>query len=163
MPRKVVDTGQIVSLEPVPPAPAPTPTADIPVEFVQPLMPAQYDLIIYRGDTYEWQFEILAIDGNPINIKGWRFKAEIRANIDGQLMASMNEMSRDDPAGTIVLRLANDQTRNVTSDGEWDLEAITNDGWVRTILFGTVTVEGDVTTGNVNYTSGYDYSRNWGT
>lgn len=162
MPKRIVDTGDTISLAEIPSVPVPTPT-DIPVEEVQPLLPAQYNLVVYRGDTYEWQFEIFAIDGNPVDIKDWRFKAEIRTAVDGQLMASMNEMSRDDAAGRIVLRLTNDQTRQLTSDGEWDLEAITNDGWVRTVLFGTVTVEGDVTTGYVNYGENYQYAnRGWG-
>jgi hypothetical protein len=53
------------------------------------------------------------------------------------------------------MRLSNQQSRLLTSSGVWDLEAITPEGWVRTVLKGTVTVDNDVTTGFVDYRTEY--------
>lgn len=153
----VIDNGTIVRHVAPPPAPVVTPLLTIDPQF---LHPGTYSFSVYRGDTYEWWFIIKAYDPAsgalvPVDTSGWRFKAEIRVSPDAPLMASLQEMARDDAAGTIAMRLTNDQSRLITSSGVWDLEAILPDGWVRTVLRGQVTLVTDVTTGKVSYTTEY--------
>ena len=151
----VIDNGTIVRHE----APVVAPIADVePLLVIDPqyLFPGTYDFSVYRGDTYEWWFTLKAFDPAtvtlaPVDITGWRFKAEIRPNPDAGLMASMQEMARDDEAGAIAMRLTHDQSQQITSNGVWDLEAILPDGWVRTCIRGRVTLTSDVTTGKVAY------------
>ena len=153
----VLDNGTVVRHVVPPPAPVVTPLLAADPQF---LLPGTYDISIYRGDTYEWWFSLKALDpalGSlaPVNITGWRFKAEIRASPDSPLLASMQEMARDDAAGTVAMRLTHDQSRLVTGSGVWDLEGIMPDGWVRTCLRGRVSLVTDVTTGRVDYMVGY--------
>lgn len=152
----IVDNGSIVRHE-APPVVEPAVLVE-PLLVIDPqyLFPGVYDFSVYRGDTYEWWFTLKAIDPAaptlaPVDITGWRFKAEIRANPDAPLMASMQEMARDDAAGVIAMRLTHDQSAQITSSGVWDLEAIMPDGWVRTCLRGRVTLTSDVTSGRVAY------------
>jgi hypothetical protein len=157
----VIDNGSVVR-HVVPPAPPPVATQQETVYNPVYLFPGSYDIAIYRGDSYEWWFVLKAIDvttGNlyPCNITGWRFKAEIRNGPDAPLMASLQEVARDDEGGVVALRLIHSQSRLLESSGVWDLEAIMPDGWVRTVLQGKVTLVSDVTTGDVDL--GREYTR----
>lgn len=131
------------------------------VSDTQTLFPGLYDMALYRGDTYEWIFQFQDGQETPIDITGWRFKAEFRRTPDDYLMASLQEVGRDAVAGTITMRLTADQSRMLSTNGVWDLEAVTNEGWVRTVIRGSVTVTTDVSTGNVDYSR--SYTTDWGT
>jgi hypothetical protein len=155
----VSDNGVVVHYT-VPVRPVPTAPVDEVVYNPTYLFPGKYDISVYRGDTYEWWFTLNVFDVAlgmllPVNITGWRFKAEIRPGVDAPLQAAMQEVGRDDLGGVIAMRLVHDQSRLLTSGGVWDLEAITPDGWVRTVLAGLVTLVGDVTTGFVDYSTEY--------
>lgn len=160
MADRVVESGGRVALETVESAPV--------VQLVQdgavPLQPGTFDLSIYRGDSYEWYFQLFALqfgdDGwtptpLPIDITNWRFKAEIRPSPDGPLMASLQRMIPQLPSdaaaqmrsGVVWMRLTPNQSSLVTSAGVWDLQATTKDGWVKTVCRGAVSVVSDVTTG----------------
>jgi hypothetical protein len=141
-------------------APAPLPARTLRAYDPQFLFPGTYNISIYRGDTYEWWFVVgsLGPDGNTpavLDITNWRFKAEIRASPDAPLQAAMQEVARDNENGVVAMRLTNQQSRLITTSGIWDLEAITPQGWVRTVLRGTVTLVNDVTTGLVEYSTEY--------
>jgi len=155
----ISDDGSTVRL--IPPAVRET-VAVTPLLTIDPqyLFPGTYNFSVYRGDSYEWWFTLMAFDADlgtivPVDITGWRFKAEIRAAPDAPLMASLQEMARDDAAGQIAMRLIHHQSRLLTSSGVWDLEAIMPDGWVRTCLRGTVTLVTDVSTGMVDFQMEY--------
>lgn len=147
-----------------------------PVVDVLPLEPGVFDLAVYRGDTYEWVFQLTGLDpvsggaGLPVDVTGWRFKAEIRSAVDGVLLAGLQRVLPADPGGPVVgddgfgdwverelvdglvrLRLTADQSRRVDRAGVWDLEVVTPEGWVKTVLRGRVLYMGDVTTGVVGY------------
>lgn len=153
----VIDNGSIVRHVVPPPRAVVAPLLTIDPQF---LLPGTYNFSVYRGDTYEWWFTIKSIDpagptAMPLDITGWRFKAEIRPAPDALLMASLQEVARDDLGGQIAMRLTHDQSRLLTGSGVWDLEAIMPTGWVRTCLRGAVTVLPDVSTGKVDYNAGY--------
>lgn len=161
MVRPVMDDGSVVSLgrpRATPQSPNQRVTAD------NPLFPGTLDLTIYRGDSYEWQIILLDPQGNRIDVTGWGFHAEIRRNVDGQLVAGFivkqavttEENDPSVPAGTPILgtvwmRLPSDQSRMVPDQAVWDMQVVDDTGWVRTILRGTITVTYDVTTGLIDY------------
>jgi hypothetical protein len=166
VPGRIVDVDGVVSIVGVPEL-LDDPTA--PTGPVLPIIPGDFTLGVYRGDTYEWVFQLLAGDGAPVDITGWRFKADIRTGPGGELMAGLQRMRAVDPTldlssaedilklqgewqqGLVRMRLTADQSRAITSPGVWDLECTTPDGWVKTVLRGPVELTNDVTTGKVTY------------
>ena len=150
MPRSLNDDGQTVRVA-VTQTPAPRATAASRITLFNPLMPGECNLTVYRGDSYEWIIALQDGAGNGVPITGWTFRAEIRVTQYGRLMAEMQVVERNDLTGVIILRLASDQSRYLSSNGVWDLQYTHTDGWVRTIMYGTVTVVDDVTTGVVDY------------
>lgn len=178
MPRRPRDEAGLVIVPPAVEA-----RAELPVVATRP---GEFDLQVYRGDTMEWVFHLLAGSGfvappggapestqpGPIDITGWRFKAEIRSGIDGTLWGSLQRMPSVDPFldtrdpdgawalaeelrnGWLRMRLTPDQSRLIKGSGVWDLEGTTPDGWVKTLLLGGVELAGDVTTGTVYYDKG---------
>jgi hypothetical protein len=108
-------------------------------------LPGVFDLVLYRGDTYAWQFRIWsdAAQTVPVDLTGAVAKSEIR----------------DKPAGTVILDLeavitlpnsielsldAADWT-TLPAAGVWDLQLTFPDGTVRTPVGGKVTTYPDVT------------------
>lgn len=150
MARSLNDDGQTVSVS-VTQAPIPRAVATPRIDLWNPLMPGECNLTVYRGDSYEWIVELQDGAGNAVDITGWAFRAEIRVTEYGRLMAEMQVLERDDLAGTVIVRLSSDQSRYLSSNGVWDLQYVFTDGWVRTIMRGSVTVVDDVTTGVVDY------------
>jgi hypothetical protein len=175
--RPVDDDGQVISI----PAVVVEPFHEPPIP-IQATNPGVFDLEVYRGDTMEWIFQLWAsvwseVDGGwvqegaPIDVSLWRFKAEIRSGIDGELFAGLQRMVPVDPRltldnkygravalqemaeGWVRMRLTANQSRQLKS-GVWDLEGTTPDGWVKTLIRGAVIISGDVTTGNVKYLGG---------
>jgi len=167
--HRLTDDGSVVA--PVL-APAPTVLARGPAEQLYPIIPGEYSLGVYRGDTFEWVFRLLAADNQPVDILGWRFKAEIRTAVNGELMAGLQRMASVSPdvdpstqegraairiemqQGLVRMRLSSSSSREITGPGWWDLEATTPDGWVKTVLRGPVEYLGDVTTGDVQHVDG---------
>lgn len=163
MVRPVTDDGSVVSLgqpRAVPQSPDQRVTAE------NPLFPGILDLTIYRGDSYEWQIVLQDPAGVLIDITNWQFHAEVRRSVDGLLLAGFTVLEAVTTAetravpivppgtpipGTLWLRLPSDQSRLVENQSVWDLQAVEETGWVRTILRGIITVENDVTTGLIDY------------
>lgn len=117
----------------------------------QPL-PAPSKLTLYRGDTRIWEdhFQVApvapATEGDPIDITGWEFLAQIRATEDAtEVMATIDVEIVDAAAGTIRRILtAAEADKLVVGTAHWDLQAIHPDGTVRTYMAGRVRVTGDV-------------------
>jgi len=182
MPRRPVDDGEVVVVGPavaVGPRHSPwDPTT------VQATIPGVFDLVVYQGDTMEWVFQLFGSgvdpvtggwvsDGWPVDITGWVFKAEIRSGSGGGLLGSMRRMVPVFPGllpesrgyeeavaaefrdGWLRMRLTADQSRSMRPGGGlWDLEAVTSDGWVKTLIRGSVAISGDITSGVVSYSGG---------
>lgn len=117
----------------------------------QPL-PAKVPLTLYRGDTRIWEdtFRSVAVApatvGDPVDLTGFTFLAQIRAVVDdGEVMAVIDVEILDAPAGVIRRTLTAEQARNLTGESAyWDLQVTDDTGFVRTYMAGKVKILGDV-------------------
>jgi hypothetical protein len=109
------------------------------------MIPGPYSLLIYRGDTYAWLFEIWQDQHRryPANLLGSKAKAEIRDTPGGRLRAQMD--CEVQLPNRIIVTLSARQSEELLQDaGVWDLQ-ITQISTVTTIVRGPVTIVGDVT------------------
>jgi hypothetical protein len=109
------------------------------------MRPGKFDLNLYRGDTYAWDFSLWQDPEQtvPVDLTGVIAKAEIR----------------EAPAGLSVIELVCSVSDNVVTvkidvdawsagsknKGVWDLQLTYLDGRVFTVLSGNVVVTADVT------------------
>lgn len=117
-------------------------------------MPGTLDLTgedaIVRDDDYELVLPFVDGSNEPFPVDEYTFAAQIRrepnGRAEGELIATFDIDDSDAAAGTIVLSLDRDTTRDIGDDvGCWDLQVTTVDGAADTWLKGTVDIEGDVT------------------
>jgi hypothetical protein len=109
-------------------------------------LPGTYNLTLYRGDSYHWQFQLWANEAqtDPADLTDVTTKAEIRTQ----------------PGGTDIIELATSVElphivhMDFTVDlwepwlkaiGRWDLQLTYPSGDVHTVLAGAVNVTGDIT------------------
>lgn len=119
----------------------------------QPL-PADYPLVLYRGDTRVFDITLERNTGTaevpvwaPVDLTGHTFDAEIRtAKDDTAVLAEIAVASTAPTTGVLRLTLtATEAAKLVGTSAFWDLEVTrTSDGFVRTYLAGKVKVRGDV-------------------
>ena len=110
------------------------------------MAPASYDLAIYAGDSYQWQFNLWtdSTKTTPIDLTGATVMAQIR--------------DQPTPTGVIIvsfttsITLPNQIFLTLTAalsaqaaNGVWDLQVTSSTGWVSTFVGGKVTVTPDVT------------------
>lgn len=115
-------------------------------------LPAKSPLKLYRGDTRVWEDVFRrapvppATVGDPVDLTGWVWLAQIRATEDAaEVMATIDVEVVDAAAGTIRRTLtAAEADKLVAGTAHWDLQATDPDGVVRTYLAGQVRVIGDV-------------------
>jgi hypothetical protein len=107
------------------------------------MAPGKFDLQIYQGDSYDWQFKLWqdAAMTNPVDLTGVTAKAQIRkgAGVTGpiELACTVTTPNIVDVKLTAALS-------DTAFDGVWDLELDGPSG-VTTVVAGTVTVTPDVT------------------
>ncbi len=109
-------------------------------------LPAKQDLTLYRGDTRVWT-DTFTVDGDPMDLTGHTFLAQIRANPDDdEPMAVMDVDVLDADAGVIQRTLtAEEAAKLVPGRAHWDLQVRrTSDGHVRTYIGGAVKITADV-------------------
>lgn len=109
------------------------------------LVPGHYNLHLYRGDSYAWQFVLWqdAARTVPVDLAGATTKAEIRNEPGGLFVLPM----------TTAVTLPNKVTTNLAAVdsvrtpafGAWDLQVTFASGDVRTVLRGDVITDTDVT------------------
>ena len=111
------------------------------------MTPGAYPLVLYRGDSYHWQFVLWgdAAKTIPINLTNATPKAEIRSGPGGSLITQLT-LTVTLP-NTIVATLSAASSALLTdAGGAWDLQlTYTTSGDVQTVLAGPVTVTMDVT------------------
>lgn len=107
--------------------------------------PGNYQMLIYRGDSYRWQFKLWAdVDKtDPLDLTGITPKAEIRDKPGGKKITPI--------ACVVTLPNIIDATLTavasaaLTAKGSWDLQLTYSGGDVSTVLAGPVVVTADVT------------------
>lgn len=108
-------------------------------------MPGSYNLAIYRGDTYRWQFKLWADADKtqPVDLSGVTAKSELRDKSGGSVLAVL-DCTITDP-NIIDAVLDKEASALLPAKGVWDLQLTYGNGDVGTILAGSVAVTADVT------------------
>ena len=108
------------------------------------MTPGNYPLVIYRGDSYKWQFKLWSDTAKtqPVDLTGVTVKAEIRDRPGGNLLGTL--ACAITMPNVINASLTSTDTALLTS-GAWDMQLTYSDGEVSTVLSGLVTVTMDVT------------------
>lgn len=82
---------------------------------------------LVRGDTITIGVTI-QVDGAPVDITGWTWKAEVRANPDDTVAVVAFDIDVDDPTnGHLIMSLADDDAALVEPGMGFDLEQLTPD------------------------------------
>jgi hypothetical protein len=109
------------------------------------MQPGKFDLTLYRGDSYEWQFVLWQDEDKtvPVDLTGATVAAEIRDKTAGRTVIDLQP--RVDVSNVVTIRVTPDMYKRCPARGVWDLQILFPDGHVHTPIYGTVTVTGDVT------------------
>lgn len=108
-------------------------------------MPAKYDLDLYRGDSYGWQFVLWQDDARTVavDLSTATAASEIRDKPSGMKIVVMDCTITLPNIVTVLLSSA--LCTSCPSKGVWDLQITYADGQVQTPIGGTVKVTADVT------------------
>lgn len=108
------------------------------------MIPENYPLALYRGDSERWQFRIWLDAGKtqPADLSGVTASAQIRERPGG---AYITELECSITDNIIDVALTSDKARALPASGAWDLQLSYLGGDVRTVFAGAVSVRGDVT------------------
>lgn len=110
------------------------------------MRPGKYDLKLYRGDTYAWDFVCYTSAGSPADLTGVTAKAEIRDKPGGTVLATPT-CTVTQP-NTVSVKLTTASWASIThANAAWDLQLTYADPDISiiTIVAGAVTITGDVT------------------
>jgi hypothetical protein len=110
------------------------------------MKPGKYPLVLYRGDTYHWQFVLWADESKitPADLTAVTPKAEIRDKPSGSKVIAMT-CTVEAPNLIKMVLAADASAKLLPTGGVWDLQLTYASGDVSTVLAGTVTVIADVT------------------
>jgi hypothetical protein len=114
------------------------------------MTPAPYPLVLYRGDTYAWQFVLWddIAQTIPTDLTGVTVKAEIRDQPAGSTIVPLNLTVTLPNLIYAALDAASSQKLPFPT-GVWDLQLTYPDATVATPIAGTVLVTADVTDSSV--------------
>lgn len=108
--------------------------------------PAKLDIAAYRGDTVSVTCTFRDANDVAINLTGRTFAAQIKDTIGGTLIASFTIDTTNAATGVLVLTIPAATTSAWTwQTARWDLQE-TEGAVITTLLAGTVTLDGQVTT-----------------
>jgi hypothetical protein len=110
------------------------------------MIPGQYDLQLYRGDTFKWIVKLWqdVKQTIPTDLTGATPKAEFRDKTAGTAIAALGCVLALPNTITITMTAAAWATAPANG-GIWDLQITMPDASVNTVLKGNVVVIGDVT------------------
>ncbi|AVD99227.1 hypothetical protein SEA_BILLNYE_25 [Streptomyces phage BillNye] len=108
-------------------------------------LPANYDLVLYKGDFFQMAVTLKDSTGNPIDLTGFTAQCSIKATLGAT--ESFNATLTITPLlGKIDVLLPSSVTTLLNAgDYVWDLQLTDMDGNVRTYFAGDVKVYGEVT------------------
>lgn len=110
------------------------------------MIPADYNLTLYRGDTGRWQFKLWSDNAKtqPIDLAGVAADATIRDKPTFGSYATALDCTITAP-NIIDMVLTAEQSRDLPAKGVWDLQLTYPSGDIVTPLKGTVVVTQDIT------------------
>lgn len=109
------------------------------------MLPATYDLSLYRGDTLRLQLRLWLNEDrdDPADLDGVIAASQIRLKPDGEPVLELQCLLT--LPNVIDLTLDADASRNLPRKGVWDVQLIYPGGDVITPIGGKVTMKKDVT------------------
>lgn len=107
-------------------------------------MPQNYDLVMYRGDTFTIFFTI-TISGTPVSLSGSTVRAHLKSNYEDRSPLPFTCTITGTPGQVRMSMPAGTTSNLIPGSYIYDLEVTDAGGSVRTYLAGDVTVENDVT------------------
>jgi hypothetical protein len=115
------------------------------------MLPANFNLSIYRGDTERWQFKLWTDTARTqaADLTGVTVSATIRDKAIGGTYSLALGCTVTLP-NIVDMVLTSDQNRSLPiTGGVWDLQLIYPSGDIKTVLKGTVVLTQDVTYSSV--------------
>ena len=108
-------------------------------------LPANHDLVIYKGDTFELLVNIKDVGGNAIDVTGSTPKAVLKTDYTDRMPTAFTIAETAVP-GQVLVSLTAAQTKGLLPGSYiWDLQVTYASGLVRTYIAGDVTVLNEVT------------------
>jgi len=110
------------------------------------MMPSEYGLKLYHGDSYSWQFKLWLDEAKvaPLDLTGVVPKAEIRFEPGGAVIVTL--VTEVVLPNIIAMSLSSTQCQTLeVAPHVCDLQLTYPSGLVNTVLMGTVEVTADVT------------------
>lgn len=112
----------------------------------QDYLPANYDLVLYKGDYFAISVTLKDSEGSPLDLTGYTAKCSIRSSLgasesfDAVCLITALE-------GKIDIQLPSGVTSEIAAGSYvWDFQVTNPDNNNRTYFAGDVTVYGEVTT-----------------
>ena len=106
-------------------------------------LPAPVDVIYKRGDSAGTGIQMNDNAGNPIDLTGRTWRAQIRRSPNSSTAVEVTVDTANAATGLLVLRLAPAVTETMSGQYVWDLEQNIG-GTIRTIFAGRWTFDPDV-------------------
>jgi hypothetical protein len=105
--------------------------------------PVSYPLVLYRGDSYDWQFRFWQDAGKtqPADLTGYTVRATMRGTVGSVPLACVIAL----PNVVTMTLAATTWPAMPAAQGQWDLQLTAADGRVQTAVAGPVLVTEDVT------------------
>lgn len=109
------------------------------------MKPAPYDLNLYRGDSYGWQFKLWQDSAKtvPVSLTGAIAESQIRDKPGGSKIIELDCTITTPNIVTVLLNAAT--CASCPAKGGWDLQITYSDGQVQTPVAGSVKVTADYT------------------
>lgn len=115
------------------------------------MRPANYDLELWQGQTFNFVLVWKDSTGSPINLTGYSGRMQLRPTVMAEvvfteLSTENGKMTFDHPNGRISLTLSAEETAQIKSkNAVYDLEIFNAEGEVRRLMEGKVLIHREVT------------------
>jgi hypothetical protein len=109
------------------------------------MRPGSFNLALYRGDSYQWDFTLWQDAANtiPVDLTAVEAEAQIRDQPGGQQIMNLTCTIASNVISMVLA--ATDWPKFTLIKGVWDLQLTYSDGTVFTLVAGAVRVTRDVT------------------
>lgn len=113
------------------------------------IQPAQYDITIYQGATYDMTFTWKDESDTAVNLTGYSARLKARESVDASTafisLTSSSGITLGGAAGTIRVLISATDTSLITQSGVYDLELESGAGVVTRLLQGNLILSKEVT------------------
>jgi len=106
-------------------------------------LPAQVDLVLYRGDDFYLDITVTDTGGGAVDLTGYTATAQVRLSTESsEILATFVGTTA---ANVVHLHLDDPEASKLTADAVWDVQVAGPSGDVTTLAFGAVHATPDVT------------------